>query len=90
MISCKRAAALISQSLETPLGTWHQLGLRVHLALCGMCGRFRRQSEVLQELGQLVGQAEREQVATTAVALSETARERIKQVLRQEDPGRRE
>ncbi|HLJ96634.1 MAG TPA: hypothetical protein VKU02_25905 [Gemmataceae bacterium] len=89
MISCKRAAALISQSLETPLGARHRLGLGIHLYFCGMCRRFRCQSELLQQFGHLAGQAERAGLAT-AVTLSDTARERIKQVLWQEGQGRGE
>ncbi|HEX3316356.1 MAG TPA: hypothetical protein VHR72_15765 [Gemmataceae bacterium] len=73
MTSCKYAALLISRSLETPL-TWRErLSLRVHLAICGMCRRFRRQIDAIQ-------QAMRRSHSTEE-RLSEEARERIRKRL---------
>jgi hypothetical protein len=85
MMPCKRAAELISQSLDGKLTFRQRLALAWHLCLCRMCRRFRRQAEVLQQAGRQAGQPEQAE-AGPETALSEAARERIKQVLRQQ-PG---
>ena len=81
MISCKRAAELISLSLETPL-TWRQrLALAFHLAFCAMCRRFRRQSRLVQQAGPEAGRPE-QLPGREKTTLSEEARQRIKKALR--------
>jgi hypothetical protein len=75
----------ISQSLDTPLGRWHRLALRVHLYLCSMCRRFEQQARLLQQVGQLIGQTDRAGLGTAAI-LSPRARERIKQALWRQGP----
>jgi hypothetical protein len=87
MITCKRTAELISRSLDRPLGVWRRLLLGLHLAFCDRCSRFRRQSRLLQRAGRLLGQGDRTG-ATADDNLSEAARERIKQALRRQAPGR--
>jgi hypothetical protein len=82
MISCKRAAELISRSLDGRLPGWRRLVLGFHLGLCGKCRRFRRQSELLQRAGRLLRQR-----GPTGAALSEAARARIKQAIRQQGHG---
>lgn len=77
-ITCKGAAELISQSLDAPLSRWQRLALVIHLFICGPCGRFRRQSTLIQHAGQ------REPADLVGASLSETARERIKRSLRDE------
>ena len=86
MITCKRTAELISRSLDRPLGVWRRLLLGLHLAFCGRCRRFRRQSGLLQRAGRLVGRGDRTS-ATADDALSEAARGRIKQALQRQAPG---
>jgi hypothetical protein len=86
MINCKRTAELVSRSLDRPLGLWRGLLLGLHLAFCGRCCRFRRQSGLLQRAGRLVGQGDRTGAAADD-ALSVRARERIKQALQRQAPG---
>jgi hypothetical protein len=86
MISCKRAAELTSWSLDTPLSRWQRLAWGLHLCLCNMCRRYRRQSAVLQRAGRLAGLGDWV-TATAAASLSEAVRERIKQALAQEGHG---
>ncbi len=82
MISCKQAAEAISRSLDGSL-TWRaRLALRLHLLACRLCRLFRRQAELLQEAGRQAGQQDDAQAM-----LSESARQRIKQALRQERGG---
>ena len=85
-ITCKRAAELTSQSLETSLSGWERLALGLHLGICGPCWRFRRQSALVQRAGRLMGLGERADLV--AASLPEAARERIKRLLRLENPDR--
>lgn len=48
MYSCRQAAALISRSLDEPLGRVDRLRLRLHLRLCGDCSNVERQLVELQ------------------------------------------
>ena len=75
MITCKRAAELISRSEETPPGWWAWLQLHSHLALCGMCARFRRKVRLLQRPGRECGEPFPQE------SLSEEARCRMKRAL---------
>ena len=77
MTSCKYAALLLSRALETPL-TWRErLSLRVHLAICGMCRRFRRQIDALQQAMKRSSASEER--------LSDEARERIRKRLQDDE-----
>ena len=86
MISCKRAAELITLSQEMRL-TWRQrLALFWHLACCSMCRTFRRQMGTVQKAGRAAGQDE-ETPERPQAALSEAAKERIRRRLREHDSG---
>lgn len=43
MHSCRRAAQLLSQRLDEPLGAIDELKLRLHLSLCGNCRNVEKQ-----------------------------------------------
>ncbi len=75
MITCKRAAELISRSEEAPPGWWVWLQLHSHLALCGMCARFRRKVHLLQRPGCECGEPFPQE------RLTEEARDRMKRAL---------
>ena len=85
MTACKRAAQLISLSLETPL-TWRQrLALAVHLLGCELCRRFRRQMRLLQRAGPRAGRPDELPDGGTA-GLSAEAKQRIKRALQGRGP----
>jgi hypothetical protein len=86
MISCKRAAELIALSLERPLSWRQRLALALHLGLCDLCRRFRRQMRLLQRAGRAAGQPD-QMPGIEEVALPEQARERIKRALREQGGG---
>jgi hypothetical protein len=86
MIPCKRAAELISLSLETRLDWRQRLALLLHLGVCAMCRRFRRQSRLLQRAGQVVGRPE-PLPGVPGEVLSAAARDRIKGALREHGRG---
>ncbi len=47
--SCETVSRLVSESHDRPMSWRERAGMRVHLAMCRYCSRFRRQIEVLQE-----------------------------------------
>ena len=49
MITCRRAAELISWEQDASLPFHQRAGLGFHTLLCGACRRFRRQVEVVEE-----------------------------------------
>lgn len=48
MLSCKDASRLISQSLDRRLTWYERFGLRVHLMICDVCSRFRKQVKLIR------------------------------------------
>jgi hypothetical protein len=48
MLSCKEAAALMSQEQDRQLGFGERIGLRLHLLICAGCSNYRRQMEVMR------------------------------------------
>jgi hypothetical protein len=81
MISCKRAAELISLSQEAPLPWRQRLALALHLAVCAMCRRFRRHLRLLERAGRAAPGPPDE------VTLPPEARDRIKCALRDRGAG---
>ena len=43
MLSCRKAAERLSQSLDTPLPTIDRIALGSHMVICSSCRKFRRQ-----------------------------------------------
>ena len=83
MITCKRAAELISQAEEAPLGRWQSFLLRLHLLVCSMCRRFRRQVDLVRRAGSVC----RDDASLARPTLSEEARERMKRAMREQGGG---
>ncbi|HEY8119376.1 MAG TPA: zf-HC2 domain-containing protein [Methylophilaceae bacterium] len=48
MLSCKQASQLISQSLDRKLSWRERIGLRLHLLICDVCTRFRKQLQIMR------------------------------------------
>lgn len=48
--SCQKAAELISQSLDEPLGPIDSLRLRMHLKMCGNCQNVERQLSAIHSM----------------------------------------
>lgn len=49
-LSCAKAAELLSQALDEPLGLVDQLRLKYHLAICGNCSNVDDQFKQLSGL----------------------------------------
>jgi hypothetical protein len=48
MLSCKDTSLLVTRALDEPLSWRQRLGVRLHLAMCGACRRFERQTAFLR------------------------------------------
>jgi hypothetical protein len=86
MTQCKRAAQLISLSLEVPLNWRQRLALSIHLLGCDLCRRFRRQMRLMQLAGPQAGDPDNSPGGENIV-LSGAARERIRRVLLEQNNG---
>ena len=76
MLSCKEVSHLVSQSLDRKPPFWQRIQVRLHLLMCRLCSRFRRQTLFLRDAGRRLA------VEETDDTLSPEARERIKQLLK--------
>ncbi len=81
MYSCKDVSELVSESLEQKLSLWQRVNLWIHLCLCGLCWRFRKDLNHLHdETRQLANEMEH-QVVEPDAKLSIESCERIKRML---------
>jgi len=55
LYSCKRAAELLSQSLDEPLDVVDSLRLRMHLSMCGDCRNVEEQLHMIHKVGAGIG-----------------------------------
>jgi len=53
--SCKKAAELLSQSLDEPLDMVDKLRLRMHLSMCGNCRNVEEQFNMIHKMGAQIG-----------------------------------
>lgn len=53
--SCKKAAELLSQSLDEPLHVIDSLRLRMHLSMCGNCRNVQEQLSLIHKMGPELG-----------------------------------
>lgn len=80
MLTCKEAVRLASEQLDHKLPFWRRVSLRMHVALCRHCSRYRRQ---ITTLDQVVGHHyQSEETGADTERLSDEALERIKSSLR--------
>ncbi|MBM3342453.1 MAG: zf-HC2 domain-containing protein [Betaproteobacteria bacterium] len=47
-LTCKQAAALLSQGLDRKLSPWERTRLRLHLLACDACRNFVKQIEFIR------------------------------------------
>lgn len=79
--ACKTLVPLMSESLERPLTLRERVKLKLHMMICVWCERYMKQITQLQEASQLKA----ESILTDETpALSDDARERLKQNLKQQ------
>ncbi len=86
MISCRKAAELMSRELDGRLSGWQRFALTTHLMLCAGCAIARKQFQWLQKMAGVVGtdpKAAEQLFADDKTVLQPEAAARMKETLRQ-------
>lgn len=80
--SCRRAAQLLSEAMDRRLSLGERLALQLHLRLCVLCERYRRQLDIVRAaIRRHAGRFETA-ILPEEVVLSSGARQRLLEALR--------
>jgi predicted anti-sigma-YlaC factor YlaD len=82
MLSCEEVTRLLSDSMDRRLPLRQQVAVRMHLFMCKLCSRYRRQLLFLREAMRRYAEDLEQGKLVPPVSLSEEARERMKSTLR--------
>lgn len=77
IFSCKHASHLVSESMDHPLAVRERMTLFLHLVMCSLCRRFRRQMTAISQAIRSVRHSE----LLPEIRLSDEARVRIRKSL---------
>ncbi len=81
MLTCKEVTHLVSESLDRELPFPKRFGVRVHLAMCKFCRRYRRQILFLRRASRACeARAEQGELPPSA-SLPPEVRERIRKAI---------
>lgn len=80
---CRELTPWMSERLDKPLPLGREIKLRLHIMICDWCKRYQEQLYALRQAVQTM--AEPKDSAPDQPRLSDEARERIKQALRNSD-----
>lgn len=86
MWRCKHVADALAEHHYWQLPWLKRAGLKVHVALCVVCGRYHRQVMVMQEMADKFHQQETQGGLPAKTELSADAKERIKAALKKSAP----
>ncbi len=79
IFSCKKISLLISESMDWKLPLYRRLGIKLHLMMCYLCRRYKKQLLFIHS----ILQTEKKIEEIDSASLSPEARERIKKRLEQ-------
>mgnify|MGYP001595910906 CR=1 FL=1 len=80
MPNCRETSRLVSASMDRRLPVFKRLLLRLHLFMCKYCRRFEQQLLRMREISRHLDSPI--ETLDSAIALSEEARERMRNALR--------
>lgn len=81
MLSCKEVSKLVSESLDRKLSWWQRINLWMHIGMCALCWRFRKDLVHLhEETQQIAGEIEQNAVDSD-VKLPDESRERMRRLI---------
>jgi hypothetical protein len=81
MYSCKQVSQIVSESLDRKLPVWTWLQLRMHLAMCGICSRFRKNMIRIDHEVKRHAREDETDIDQDSTRLSEATRNRIQRQL---------
>ncbi|MGO9109775.1 MAG: zf-HC2 domain-containing protein [Thermoguttaceae bacterium] len=84
MFCCKKAARLLSESLDRKLTFWQRVRLRFHLSLCGFCRHFDHDLHLFDAALRRYSQRIDADAALEQAAMRPEARERILLAMKKE------
>ena len=81
MLNCKEVSKLVSESLERKLTWWQRVNLWMHLGMCRICWRFRRDLfRIRDATRQHAGDVEYDR-SDLSTKLSDASRDRMKRLI---------
>ncbi len=84
MLSCKEVTRLVSESLDRKLPLSQRIAMRMHLLMCKLCSRYKKQLLLIREAIRHYSLQTEDVPPLTPDSLSPQASERIRRSLRQE------
>ena len=84
VLFCRHVAKSLADQKYWELPLYKRLGLRVHVALCFVCGRYNRQVLLLQQISRAFLEKEEEMTQETDIELTEEAQRRMQELIRKE------
>jgi hypothetical protein len=84
MLRCKQVSDALASTPYWELPLRKRIGLRLHVALCLVCGPFNRYIMLMQDATRHYLQHEQTDLPPEEMRLSNDARERIARVVREE------
>lgn len=82
MLTCKEVSRLVSDSLDRKLSVWQRAQVWMHLRMCDLCRRFRKQTLFLGVAARHLLTLAEDVDAPAEGRLDAAAKDRIKQALR--------
>lgn len=81
MLRCKHVADALAEHHYWQLPWLKRMGLKAHVALCVVCGRYHRQVMVMQDIADKFAQQEKFDALPAGKHLGEEARKRLKETV---------
>lgn len=88
MLRCKQVSDALASSKYWELPLRKRIGLRLHVALCLVCGPFNRFVMLMQDATRAYRRHEMEDAPSGDMCLPEEAKRRIHEALVKDRPGR--
>jgi hypothetical protein len=85
MLTCKEVTALVSESLDRRLPIRQRLAMRLHLTMCKLCSRYKRQLLFMRNTYRLYAKRLEDGSGSSPASLSEQSRLRLISLLGYEE-----
>ncbi len=82
MFTCKQVSNALAKKDYAAMTPLERLGLRMHIALCAVCGRYNRQVMIMQDAVRAFRRRENDQLEKSGPCLSGCDKDAIKNALR--------